>query len=327
MPFDPTITYSGPQADFATLTGSPLWGVSIDDVIHAAVARGWRHQGGARPPTPYGIGPLLHHFTTPEGRAVLWIPSYGMVRGEETGAYAHDHKTFWLLWQAGVKVLMVGGTSGIADWRQGAERIQPGDVVLPWSFRTKANHGGLPGTPYETFWPDHDVLLDEPFCPALRQALAQKFAAHVAAGRLHGLHTPATTRVALVVPDGPTFETDFDILMWLAINRIASDLHPHKPPIATLHGDCVNPVLARHLGIHVMYYHLVANYAQGLQEGHDIAQTLYGLYLDTFPQVALDVEFSLLETVAVPDNQHCQCRASVHEAPKVFRAAMTQKDD
>ena len=36
MTFDPTVAYSGPQADFATLTGSPLWGVSIDEVIQAA---------------------------------------------------------------------------------------------------------------------------------------------------------------------------------------------------------------------------------------------------------------------------------------------------
>ena len=327
MSFDPSVTYTGPQADVATLTGSPLWGVSIDDVVAAAVAHGWTHQQGGRVSTPYGLGPLVHHFIAANGRSILWIPSYGMVRGEENGAYAHDHKTFWILWQAGVKVLMIGGTSGVADWRPADARIQPGDVVLPWSFRTKPAHGGLPGTPYETFWPDHDVLLDEPFCPDLRQALHDKFATHVAAGRLRRLHTPKEARVALVIPDGPTFESDFDILMWLAISRMASDLHPHKPPVVTLHGDCVNPVLARHLGIHVMYYHLVANYAQGLQEGHDIAGTLYGLYLDTFPQVALDVEFSLLESVALPDNTHCQCRASVHEAPKVFRAAMTQKDD
>jgi purine nucleoside phosphorylase len=327
MAFDSTITYRGPQAEFATLTGSPLWGVSVDDVVAAAIARGWSHHGGARLPTPYGLGPLVHHFSTPAGRSVLWIPSYGMVRGEESTAYAHDHKTFWILWQASVKVLMVGGTSGIADWRQNDTAIQPGDVVLPWSFRTKPAHGGLPGTPYETFWPDHDVLLDDPFCPDLRRALENQFRQQVAAGRLRRLHTPADVRVALVVPDGPTFESDFDILMWLAISRMASDLQPDRPPIATLHGDCVNPVLSRHLGIHVMYYHLVANYAQGLKEGHDIAETLYHLYLDTFPQVALDVEFSLLETVDLPDGAHCRCHTSVHEAPKVFQVAMTQKDE
>lgn len=324
---NPATSYTGPKADFATVTGSPLWGMAIADVIAAAQARGWRHHGGDRYATPYGPSPLVHHFTTPTGRPVIWIPSYGMVRGEDEILHHHDSKTFWVLWQAGVKVMIVGGTSGIADWRQGEETVQPGDVVLPWSFRTKPGHRGLPGTPFETFWPDHDVLLDEPFCPDLRQHLVTKFTPHVDAGRVRRLHTPEQVRVALVIPDAPTFESDFDILMWTAITRMASELQPKRPPLVTLHGDCVNPVLSRHLGIHVMYYHLVANYAQGLQPDHDIAETLYQLYLDTFPAVALDVEFSLLEEVTLPDGAHCQCRKGVHEAPKVFRAAMTQRDD
>lgn len=324
---DTTIQYRGPKANFATVTGSPLWGMSIDDVIAAAKARGWQHQGGERLATPYGRSPLVHHLITPNGRDVIWIPSYGNVRGEDGDLRQQNDKTFWLLWQAGVKVLVVGGTSGIADWRQGDEAIQPGDLVLPWSFRTKPDHRGLPGTPYETFWPDHDVLLDEPFCPVLRQQLVEQFAPHIDAGRLRRLHTPEDARVALVIPDAPTFESDFDILMWAAITRMASDLQPEKPPIVTLHGDCVNPVLSRHLGIHVMYYHLVANYAQGLQPDHDIAETLYNLYLDTFPTVALDVEFTLLEQIDIPNGDLCHCRKGVHEAPKVFRTAMTQKDD
>jgi purine nucleoside phosphorylase len=324
---DPTISYTGPKADLATVTGSPLWGLRIDDVVAAAKARGWQHYGGERLATPYGPSAQVHHFTTPAGRSVIWIPSYGNVRGEDRDLYWHNEKLFWVLWQAGVKGLIVGGTSGIADWRQGEETVQPGDVVLPWSFRTKPEHGGLPGTPFETFWPDHDVLLDEPFCPDLRQRLVEKFAPHVAAGRIRRLHTPDDVRVALVIPDAPTFESDFDILMWAAISRMASEIQPKQPPIVTLHGDCVNPVLARHLGIHVMYYHLVANYAQGMRPDHDIAATLYGLYLETFPQVALDVEFSLLEEVALPDGASCHCRKGVHEAPKVFRAAMTQREE
>lgn len=329
--FDPTIQYDGPKAAFASLTGSPLWGLTVDDVIAAALERGWTLHGNRRVPTPYGLGPLVSHFTTADGRNVIWIPSYGGVRGEDSALYHHDHKTFWILWQAGVRVLLIGGTSGIADWRHGdadlsVRAIRPGDVVLPWSFRTKAGHGGLPGTPYETFWPDHDVLLDDPFCPDLARPLRQKFQEYVERGAIRRVHTPADVRVALVLPDAPTFETDFDILMWLSISKMASALQPDRPPIATLHGDCVNPVLARHLGIHMVYYHMVSNYAQGLGVNHDIAGTLYDLYLHTFPPIALDVEFSLLESLAVPGGGDCRCVSDVHEAPLVFRHAMTQSE-
>jgi hypothetical protein len=320
---EPEVVYQGPQAAVASLTGSPLWGLSIDQVIAAAEARGWRHQLSARLPTPYGLAPLLVHFITASGRSVIWIPSYGNVRGEDD-QYHHNHlKAFWLLWQAGVKVLLVGGTSGIADWRQGEDAVRPGDVVLPWSFRTKPDHRGLPGTRYETFWPDHDLLLDDPFCPALAQPLADRFRQFVNEGKLRRVHTPREVRVALVVPDSLTFETDFDILMWLSISKMSSELQPNRPPVATLHGDCMNPILARHLGMHLLYYHLVSNYAQGLAEHHDIADSIYDLYTETFPQVALEIELSTLESVEPPVAGACRCLSSVHTAPEVFQRAMT----
>ena len=74
------------------------------------------------------------HFVTPQGRDVLWIPSYGEVVGEDSLYHLNFEKSFWVLSQAGVKVLLVGGTPDVADWRQGEDAIRPGDVVLPWSF-------------------------------------------------------------------------------------------------------------------------------------------------------------------------------------------------
>ena len=322
--FDATIQYAGPKADFASLTGSPWWGLSIEDVIAAAKQRGWSHHLTERLPTPYGYGPLLAHFTTPNGRSIIWIPSYGGVRGQDDHIHHNSQKTFWLLWQAGVKVLMVGGTSGIADWRHGDDAIRPGDIVLPWSFRTKPEHRGLAGTRYETFWPDYDLLLDDPFCPALAKLLAEKFGDFVEQGKVRRVHTPQDVRVALVVPDSLTFETNFDILMWLSICHNISQLQPDLPPVVTLHGDCVNPILARHLGIHVMYYHMVANYAQGLAKQHDIADSIYELYTKAFPEIALDVEFDMLASVDIPAAIACRCLSSVHTAPEVFRHAMTQ---
>ena len=322
--FDSTVQYTGPQADFATITGSPIWGLSVQDVIAAAQQHGWTLQQSERLPTPYGLGPLLTHFTTRSGRSVIWIPSYGEVYGEDYVLHRNIEKVFWLLWQAGVKVLMVGGTSGIADWRKGEDAIKPGDIVLPWSFRTSPTQRGLPGTPFETFWPDYDVLLDAPFCPELAQPLAEKFREAVQRGQIRKVWTPQEARVALVVPDTLTFETDFDILMWLAISRMASEFHPNRPPIATLHGDCVNPILARHLGIHVLYYHMVANYAQGLSTDEDIAESIYDFYIKTFPQLALEVEFTLLETLPIPTGAYCRCKSAKNQAPAIFRQALTQ---
>ena len=36
--FDLDVQYNGPKSDFATFTGSPIWGYSVDDVI--AIAKG-----------------------------------------------------------------------------------------------------------------------------------------------------------------------------------------------------------------------------------------------------------------------------------------------
>ncbi|MBO83581.1 MAG: hypothetical protein CL506_04355 [Actinobacteria bacterium] len=34
--FDLDVQYNGPKSDFATFTGSPIWGYSVDDVIAIA---------------------------------------------------------------------------------------------------------------------------------------------------------------------------------------------------------------------------------------------------------------------------------------------------
>ncbi|MEZ4661287.1 MAG: hypothetical protein R2911_27370 [Caldilineaceae bacterium] len=40
--------YSTPaRADFATLTGSPIWGYSVDEIIERAKVRGWTHRSSA----------------------------------------------------------------------------------------------------------------------------------------------------------------------------------------------------------------------------------------------------------------------------------------
>lgn len=323
---DNTIQYSGPKADFATLTGSPFWGFGVEKVIQRFVEAGWTLQLRERLPTPYGDSPLVVHFINDAGRSIIWIPSYGEVVGEDSLYHLNFEKVFWVLWQAGVKVLIVGGTSGIADWRSGEEAVRPGDVVLPWSFRTRPVHRGLPGTQYESMWSKCHFLLGDPFCPDLQEAMAATLQPYVDAGKLRGIRRPEDTRVALVVPDSITFETEYDILQNLAISKTASELQPDRPPVATLHGDCLNPLLARYLGIHVLYYHMVSNYAQGLLPGEKTARDLHHLYSNVFPEIAIAAELEILASVALPSGETCKCTSSFTFAPSVFSQTLTQPE-
>ncbi|MEZ4634940.1 MAG: hypothetical protein R2856_08210 [Caldilineaceae bacterium] len=107
----------------------------MDEVIDAACARGWTFMVDS---ANRCTGWVRWSTTLPHPMAaMLWIPSYGMVLGEDWDVRGNFDKLFWVLWQAGVKVLIIGGTSGIADWRRDDDAIHPGDIVLPWSFRTK----------------------------------------------------------------------------------------------------------------------------------------------------------------------------------------------
>ena len=323
---DSTVQYDGPCADFASFTGSPLWGYGVDGVIERAEAKGWRVERRERLNTPYGLSPLVVHFVAPSGRDVIWIPSYGEVVGEDSLFHLNFKKCFWVLWKAGVKVMLVGGTSGIADWRQGDVAIRPGDVVLPWSFYTRPVHRGLPGTQFESMWSKCHFLLGQPFCPLLQTKMEARLTPFAKNGQIRGVRTPADTRVALVVPDSIAFETDFDILHWMSTAKTASDLQPDRPPIATLHGDCQNPLLARYLGIHVLYYNMVSNYAQGLEAEHDIRGTMLHLYTKTFPEIALTLELELLAGLEVPDGDGCLCTSSMTIAPPVFSQTLTQPE-
>src|SRR5919202_2851498 len=173
---DPTVTYDGPRAALATLSGSPIWGLG-DGFASFAEGQGARLLGVYRPQTPYGLGPQLEHYAAPGGREFLRVPSYGMVAGEDWSLRHAEWKVFWLLWQAGVRVLVVGGTSGTCDWRAGDDAVQPGDMVLPWSYISlDAVPTGLPGTELESVLAERVPLMDEPFCPSLARAWAKAVA-------------------------------------------------------------------------------------------------------------------------------------------------------
>ena len=119
-----------------------------------------------------------------------------------------------------MKILVAGGNSGSADWRGGPDAIRPGDLVLPWSFRSQSWYRGLPGTPYESVWGSPGIRSKEipqpfmgaPFSSRLASLFTELAQKYETSGPLRKIHSQDSVRVAIVHPDSITFETDFDIL-------------------------------------------------------------------------------------------------------------------
>jgi len=82
----------------------------------------------------------------------------------------------------------------------------------------------------------------------------------------------------------------------------------------------VSPVLARVCGMHLAYYHVVANWGTGL-EAEDPTITLDRLYLETLPRVAATLELALL--ASVPEPTACRCRALLRPRPPEYARALS----
>lgn len=326
--YDASIAYDGPHADFASLSGSPLWGLSIREIIEAFQKHGWIHHLSKRMPTPYGLGPQINHFTTPDGRDVIWIPSYGMVQDEEFFSQEMERRTFWLLWQAGVKVVLVGGTSGTVDWRdpQGEDTVRPGDFVIPWSFyRENPNAGTLPGTQMTTGFLPRIALMADPFCISLSSDLAERVRKKLVPNPFRRVHDPRTVKVAIHNPQGAgSFETDFEVLTWRILTKLISQEEGF--PHVLIFGDCMSPVLARHLGMHLVYYHVPSNWAQGHPAtGMQLMESLDHLYLQVLPKTCLNMEIELLQTWDIPTE--CTCQENLKERPAVYMESITPSSE
>jgi len=312
---DPSVAYTGPRARMATLTGSPVWGLG-DRFVDVAERHGFRRRGVHRPMTPYGLGPAVEQYESPSGQPVLRIPSYGMVAGEDWALRGAEWKVFWILWKAGVEVLLVGGTSGTCDWRDDEEAVRPGDLVLPWSYVAfDAVPSGLPGTPLESVLAQRVALMDEPFCPSLARALIREVG-DLSAARFRRVHGQDARVVLHRWQYGAGFETAANSLFLREYGRSIGC------PVIT--GDCVSPVLARVCGMHLGYYHVPANWAEGLRP-QDLTGTLDQLYLKTLPEVAAAVELRLLARLTVPTD--CRCRELLRPRPAEYTRALTPPAD
>jgi purine nucleoside phosphorylase len=228
-----------------------------------------------------------------------------------------EWKTFWILWQAGVRVLLVGGTSGSCDWRRGTadeEAVRPGDLVLPRSYLARDTMPtGLPGTELEFCLPRQVAIMDDPFCPLLAEAIREE-ARRVPGASFRRIHGP---------------ESGVVLNRWLAGNGFESlatcrelELYGRLTGMPVITGDCVSPVLARVCGMHLGYYHVVANWGTGL-EAEDPTITLDRLYLETLPRVAAMLELALLARLDEPDA--CRCRALLRPRPPEYARALSPK--
>jgi purine nucleoside phosphorylase len=305
------VEYEGPRAAFATLGGSPTWGLG-HRFFEFAATLGHTRLAVFRPRTPYGPGPQVEHYRGPSGREFLRIASYGQVVDEDPLLRGSEWKAFWILWKAGVRVLLVGGTSGSCDWRRSAadeEAVRPGDLVLPKSYLTRDTMPtGLPGTELEFCLPRQVAIMDDPFCPLLAETLRA--------------HARPFQRV-----HGP--EADVVLNRWLAGNGFESlatcrmlEVFGRQTGMPVITGDCVSPVLARVCGMHLAYYHVVANWGTGL-EPEDPTISLNRLYMETLPTVAATLELAFLDTAQVPTT--CRCRELLRSRPPEYAQALSPR--
>lgn len=311
---DPSVEYDGPRALLATLGGSPTWG--LGDRFHEVAAEvGHTRLAVHRPNTPYGLGPQVEHYRGPSGQEFLRIPTYGQVVNEDPQLRASEWKAFWILWKAGVKILLVGGTSGSCDWRRSAgvaEAVMPGDLVLPFSYLPRDSMPtGLPGTELEFCLTRQVAIMDDPFCPPLANEVIAE------AGRLpdfqfRRIH-PQVDRVVLnrwLAGNG--FES-------LATSRTLEE-YGRQTGMPVITGDCVSPVLARVCEMHLVYYHIVSNWSTGLTSD-DPTVVLDEMYTRMIPRAAARLELNLLDRLREPDA--CRCRELLRQRPAAYTLALS----
>jgi len=91
-------------------------------------------------------------------------------------------------------------------------------------------------------------------------------------------------------------------------------------PVIT--GDCVSPVLARVCGMHLAYYHVVANWGTGLVP-EDPTIVLNRLYMETLPAVAAALELAFLDEASEPTA--CRCRELLRSRPPEYARALSPR--
>jgi hypothetical protein len=181
--------------------------------------------------------------------------------------------------------------------------------------------GVMPGTEMATGYLPQFAFLKDPFCLSLSRQLAEKAQAELSPEPFRAVHDPSAVKVSLRNPYLGTFETAFETAVWRTLTRLVSS--DAGFPHVMIHGDCISPVLARRLGIHLGYYHIAVNWVEGHPATKEaITDTLDRLYLDVLPDTCLRFEMDLLERLQVPSE--CTCAENLVTRPAVYMEAITR---
>ncbi|MCL5108905.1 MAG: hypothetical protein M1401_08605 [Chloroflexi bacterium] len=250
------VAYTGPTGvPLGLIRGSGTWGIRFPE---DAQEPGVEVLFEGMIETPYPRGAAYERRLSPRfqvlrlvdedgrERQAISIASHGWQPGEDpVEESAATYKVFWLLWKAGVKWVIGGGTCGSLN-----NALLAGDLVIHHDFvdATKARVVGLPGT--ELNFPRFTVLLRmrQAICPDVAAVLEQEGRA-LPFARVYGYDR----QLIHYCTEGPWFETPAEV----------RDLRARG-------GDTVGQSLAmeahmaRACGMHIAFCHYVVNPAEGL---------------------------------------------------------------
>ncbi|MCA1645107.1 MAG: hypothetical protein LC797_06440 [Chloroflexi bacterium] len=155
-------------------------------------------------------------------------------------------------------------------------------------------------------------LMADPFCPALARVFGDQVARLQRAPfrRVHG----QDAHVILNRWHYGAFESAAQAMLLRHFGQSVGC------PVIT--GDCVSPPLARVCGMHVLYYHIPSNWAEGLRP-EDLTWTLDRMYVDQLPNVIGELELALLARLDEPTD--CHCRDLLRARPPDYRQALSPR--
>ncbi len=228
-----------PRAGYALLggSGSDAGGSPTADPRVARV-------GEVRPATPFGEAPPLDHLVltteTGEERVVLFSRLHGLLQQRDRRRSVLA--LFWALERSGVtRIVAESGAGSIT------QHFHPRDLVVPHDFIDFTPQVG------GQIRPGAVLVMREPFCPDVREALwqrARRFAAEKA--------TRVFNRAVFVAVEGPRFESAAEVA---ALARLGGDVI----------GQALAPevYLAREIGACYGVVQMVLNYAEGVRPEWD----------------------------------------------------------
>lgn len=185
--------------------------------------------------TPFGPSPPLNYLLFPRGRKVLTCRMHGWRPG--VSRRAASQQIFWIFREAGVKRILAEGGVGTVHLQS-----RPGEMVIPDDYIDLSCRRDTSITE------DYLLIMRDPFCPVLRELLAET------AGRLQPSGAIRTEGV-YAVTDGRHFESRAEVraLAAMGADVIGQSLAPEV-------------YLAREIGACYAGIHQVVNRAEGIGE-------------------------------------------------------------